>query len=303
MKQKLPAVYLSRITWCFQCKNHILCWAKVHFTDQIYWIKTETAVNQLCGAMLIFPCWTISQEPPFRHLCRRKSLLLVLPWEMGIILQGVKKNKSPASHDLHLLTLIRAQNMRVHRQINCQQDYPAAFKDIALINTFLKKYLCVCVHVCPFLQDLSQGNPHSPWVVNPPASSLWRTGSSVGLRSPRLRIANQLKVYLHNIHFLTSSHGLARGQQVKDNHFFIPCFFPNFVSLLPAVKWVISAFLVLVEQMLSPAGDVPSCRKIWGQKISSVVHYICVNPLFCFSFLLRGKGDSTIAKYFIEDTY
>jgi len=79
MKSKLPAVYHSSITLCFQCKNHILCWAKVRLTDQIDWIKTKIAVIQLCGAMLIFLCWSISKEPPFTLLCSRKSLLIVLP--------------------------------------------------------------------------------------------------------------------------------------------------------------------------------------------------------------------------------
>lgn len=46
-----------------------------------------------------------------------------------------------------------------------------------------------------------------------------------------------------------------------------------------------------VEQMLSLAGGVsmPSYKKIWGHKIGSMAHYLCVNPLLCFSFLLREK--------------
>lgn len=197
--------------------------------------------------MLIFPCWTISQEPPFRHLCRRKSLLLVLAWEMGITPQGVKKIKSPTSHDLSLLTLIRAQNMCVHRQISCQQVCPAACTDIALINTFLKRYLCICVYICPFLQDLSQGNPHSPWVVSPSAPSLWRTGSSVGLTATTCNPTGGVPAQTST----SSPHSMGLpgdkkyGQQVKDNLFYITLFCPSFFSLLPAVKWVISAFLVV----------------------------------------------------------
>lgn len=125
---------------------------------------------------------------------------------------------------------------------DCQQDYPVAFKDIALINTFLKKYLYIYVYICPFLQDLSQGNPHFPWVVNPPALSLWRTGSSVALRSPQQQFVNQLEVYLHRHPFPHLFPSACQGTtdlglpQVKDKHFFIPHFCHNFFSLLPVVK-------------------------------------------------------------------
>lgn len=89
--------------------------------------------------------------------------------------------------------------MCVHRQINCQQDNPAAFKDIALINTFPKS---ICVSMCVYLSFLTGSLTRKPSLsplsakhtcINP----LQNRDCSVGLRSPQLHLVNQLKVYLH----------------------------------------------------------------------------------------------------------
>lgn len=138
------------------------------------------------------------------------------------------------------------------------------------------------MYICPFLQDLSQGNPHSPWVVSPSAPSLWRTGSSVGLTATICNPTGGVPAQTSTSapHSMGLPGDKKYGQQVKDNHFYITHFCPSFFSLLSVGKWVISAFLVMKSKCCLWQENVPSCRKIWGLKISSIAHYTCVNPLF-----------------------
>lgn len=109
--------------------------------------------------MLIFPCWSISQDPPFSHLCRRKSLWIVFPWEMGIILQWIKKIPWATSSHSDKGT----EHVCKDRSVDSKTTSLLNLNTVLILNSHVAEEIFLCVYLFSLTRI-------SYKVINPPLS-------------------------------------------------------------------------------------------------------------------------------------
>lgn len=165
------------------------------------------------------------------------------------------------------------------------------------------------MYICTFLEgSVTRISPLSlsdkPTYTKPPENRKFS-----GLWHPSTRLVNPLKMYLHQHSFPPFLPRAHQGTTDPGNRSRTTTF-SSLVSFLTLsdISLLLSFFemssiciLGHVEQMLSLAGgvSVPSYRKVWGHEISSILHYLCVNPLF-YVFLLfywKRRLDNNLALY------